>query len=510
MSHFNWSRTFAGKVRCVFIDPPYNTGSAFEHYDDGVEHSLWLSMFRDRVELLRRLMTDDASLWVTLDDNEVHVARCVLDEIFGRANFVSTIVWEKDKGRRNDTDISTAHDYVCVYAKDRRRWAITRNLLPRTEDQLKRYRNPDNDPRGPWLQGDNGTAKSGSEKARFPVVLPSGRVVQPPSGNFWRFSEENLNRARAEGRVHFGAGGDSMPVIKRYLTDVQDGVVPRTWWTAEEAGTNQDAKRDHLRKLLPDIEPFATPKPEQLVRQVLQIATNPGDIVLDSFAGSGTTGAVAHKMGRRWIMIELGDHAHTHIIPRLRKVIDGKDTGGITQSVNWNGGGGFRYFRLAPSLLEKDRYGNWVVSRDYNSAMLTEAVCKHEGFLYAPSDTVYWQQGHSTERDFIYVTTQTLSRQQLAQLSEEVGPDRSLLVCCAAYRGAAEEFLNLTIKKIPHAVLHRCEWGRDDYSLSVAQLPGPIDDAPEGEAGAVTVRAATKKRGRKAAAQGPELFEGIE
>lgn len=205
--------------------------------------------------------------------------------------------------------------------------------------------------------------------------------------------------------------------------------------------------------------------------RVIDLATNQDDIVLDSFAGSGTTGAVAHKMGRRWIMVELGEHCHTHIIPRMAKVIDGSDQGGISKAVNWKGGGGFRYYRIAPSLLEKDKWGNWVISDKFNAAMLAEAVCKLEGFVYAPSDTVYWQQGHSTERDFIYVTTANLSHDQLQQLSDEVGSDRSLLVVCSAFRGRKDGYGNLTVKKIPKAVLSRCEWGKDDYSLKVENLP---------------------------------------
>ena len=305
---------------------------------------------------------------------------------------------------------------------------MVRNPIPRTDAQKARYRNPDNDPRGPWLQGDNGTAKSGGESLLYPITLPSGRVVLPPKGNYWRFSKENFERSRAEGRVYFGANGDGMPLIKRYLTDVQDGVVPRTWWPAEEAGSNQSAKRDHLRKLLPDIEPFATPKPEELVRLIVHIASNPGDLVLDSFAGSGTTGAVAHKMGRRWIMVELGEHIHTHIIPRLRKVVDGEDTGGVTESTGWQGGGGFRYYTLAPSLIVNDRWGNPVINPEFNAAQLAEALAKLEGFNYAPSEVLWWQHGHSSERDFIYVTTQNLSADQLQALSDEVGPERSLLV----------------------------------------------------------------------------------
>ena len=212
-------------------------------------------------------------------------------------------------------------------------------------------------------------------------------------------------------------------------------------------------------------------KPESLIKRVIELSTSPGDIVLDSFAGSGTTGAVAHKMGRRWIMVELGEHCHTHIIPRMQKVIDGTDQGGISKAVNWQGGGGFRYFKLAPSLLEKDKWGNWIINQQYNANMLAEALCKLEGFVYAPSDTLYWQHGHSTEQDFIYVTTQNLAPEQLQQLSEEVGESRSLLVLCAAYRGDADRYTNLTVKKIPRQVLSRCEWGHDDYSLKVENLP---------------------------------------
>jgi adenine-specific DNA-methyltransferase len=467
---------FSGKVKCVFIDPPYNTGSAFTHYDDGLEHSIWLGLMRDRLEIIRRLLSDDGSLWITIDDNECHYLKVLCDEVFGRASFVSTFAWEKDKGRRNDTDISSAHDHVLLFVKHREIWKKIRNPLPRTDAQKARYRNPDNDPRGPWLQGDNGTAKSGGESLLYPITLPSGRVVMPPKGNYWRFSKENFENARKEGRVYFGASGDGMPLIKRYLTEVQDGVVPRTWWPAEEAGSNQSAKRDHLRKLLPEIEPFATPKPEELVHLALHISTNPGDLVLDSFAGSGTTGAVAHKMGRRWIMVELGEHCHTHIIPRLQKVITGEDRGGISKAVNWQGGGGFRYYKLAPSLIINDRWGNPVVNPEYNAAMLAEALCKLEGFVYAPSESRWWQHGHSSERDFIYVTTQNLSAEQLQALADEVGGEFSLLVCCSAFHGitaaqANERWPNLTLKKIPKMVLARCEWGHDDYSLNVANLP---------------------------------------
>lgn len=462
---------YTGKVKCIYIDPPYNTGSAFAQYDDGIEHSLWLRLIRDRIEILRRLLREDGSLWITLDDTEVHYCKILCDEIFGRTNFVATFAWEKDKGRRNDTDVSGAFDHILLFAKDRNIWRNARNLLPRTEAQKSRYRNPDSDPRGPWLQGDNGTAKSGTESLRYEITLPSGRVVVPPKGNYWRFSKENFENARSENRVYFGAKGDGLPLIKRYITDVQDGVVPRTWWTGEEAGTNQDAKRDHLRKLLPDIEPFGTPKPEQLIKLILDIASNADDLVLDSFGGSGTTGAVAQKMNRRWIMVELGDHSYTHIIPRLKKVIDGEDQGGITKAVDWKGGGGFRFYELASSLLKKDKWDNYIINPEYNAEMLAEAMCKQLGFTYEPSDTIYWMHGHSTENDFIYVTTQNLTRETLQAISDEVGEERTLLICCKAFRAGKTEFPNLTLEKIPNAILSRCEWDKDDYSLQIENLP---------------------------------------
>lgn len=346
---------YTGKVKCVFIDPPYNTGNAFEHYDDGVEHSIWLSLMRDRLELICRLLADDGALWITIDDNEAHYLKVLCDEIFGRSNFISSIAWEKDKARKNDAIISGSHDHILLFAKNKNIWRKTRNLLPREEESNTRYKNPDNDPRGPWLQGACSTAKSGSENARYPITLPSGREITPPPGNFWRFSKKNLEKAMSEDRVYFGKDGDRLPIIKTYLSNVQSGFVPKSWWPAEEAGTNQGAKRDHLRKLLKGVEPFATPKPEQLLERIITISTDPGDIILDSFAGSGTTGATAQKLGRKWIMVELGEHCDTHIIPRLQKVIDGEDQGGISKAVNWQGGGGFRYYNLAPSLLQKDQ-----------------------------------------------------------------------------------------------------------------------------------------------------------
>jgi adenine-specific DNA-methyltransferase len=289
------------------------------------------------------------------------------------------------------------------------------------------------------------------------------------------------------GLIWWGAHGNNQPRLKRFLNELQEGVVPSTLWLAEDVGHNQEAKAENSA-LLPDVkELFSTPKPERLLKRILEVSTKPGDWVLDSFAGSGTTGAVAHKMGRRWIMVERGEHAHTHVLPRMKKVVDGTDDVGISTAVGWKGGGGFRFLRLAPSLLEKDDFGNWVVNKEYNSAMLAEAVCKLEGYRYAPSPDAYWQHGQSSGASFIYVTTQTLLVEHLRRLNEEVGPDRSLLICCSSFTAKIlSEFPRLTIKKIPKAVLLRCEWGHDDYSTAIRDLPDaqkystsqPLGDKP--------------------------------
>lgn len=476
---------FAGKVKCVFIDPPYNTGSAFTHYDDGLEHSIWLGLMRDRLELIRRLLSDDGSLWITIDDNECHYLKVLCDEIFGRSNFVANAIWQKKYAPQNDAKwLSDSHDHILIFAKNKPTWRP--NLLPRSDEANKLYKNLDNDPRGPWMS-DNMSVKTYSASTDYPITTPSGRVVTPPASRCWAYSKDKLEKLITENRVWFGAKGDGVPRIKRFLSEVQGGIVAKTVWLRDEVGDNQDAKKEV--KSFNEIDVFDTPKPERLLSRIIELATSPGDLVLDSFAGSGTTGAVAHKMGRRWIMVELGEHCHTHIIPRLKKVVDGEDPGGITKAVNWQGGGGFRYYRLAPSLIVEDRWGNPVINPEYNATQLSEALCKLEGFTYAPSETRWWQQGHSSERDFIYVTTQNLSAAQLQALSDEVGTEQSLLVCCSAFHGisaaaAAARWPNLTLKKIPKMVLARCEWGHDDYSLNVANLPlaEPSPPAPAAKA----------------------------
>lgn len=468
---------FSGKVKCVFIDPPYNTGSAFTHYDDGIEHSIWLGLMRDRLEVIRRLLSDDGALWITIDDNEAHYLKVLCDEMFGRQNFVSTIIWEKSDSPKMDSRyFSSRHDFVLVYAK--RLDSLTINRIgAQGEDAASHYNKVDASGRRYYLKplramGSGDDTREARPTLYFSIKAPDGLDIFPKKQDGvegrWRWGRERVERDFAD--IEFVRGRNGWSVYYRIYLKEEAQRPPETIWSHQEVGSNRTSKAE-VKALVEQLTQFDTPKPEGLIQRILDISTNTGDLVLDSFAGSGTTGAVAHKMGRRWIMVELGEHCHTHIIPRLKKVIDGEDKGGVTEVSDWQGGGGFRYFSLAPSLLAKDTWNNWVVNKAYNAEMLAAAICKLEGFFYAPSDTRYWQHGHSTETDFIFVTTQTLNSAQLQSISDEVGEENSLLVCCSAFRGDANRFSNLTIKKIPKMVLAKCEWGHDDYSLNVANLP---------------------------------------
>jgi adenine-specific DNA-methyltransferase len=458
-----FEREYVGRVKLAYLDPPFNTRQSFLHYDDALEHSVWLTMMRDRLVSIKTLLSPDGSVWVHCDNSEQAYLKVMMDEIFGRENFVEVIVWEKDQGRRNDTDISGVHDYPIVYAKDRPTWKSVRNLLPRSESQIARYRNPDNDPRGPWLQGDNGTAKSGTERNRFPVTLPSGRVVKPPKGNYWRFSPETLEKAKAEGRVHFGVDGDSLPVVKHYLSEVQEGVVPRTWWPASEVGSNQEAKRDHLRKMFPGIEPFATPKPERLLHRILHIGTNEDDIVLDCFLGSGTTAAVAQKTGRRWIGIERSrETVDAYAMPRLVKVIEGKEPGGITESIAWEGGGGFRVLEVAPSMFEEVGgqvfLSGWAINRQ-----LAEATAAQLRYDFDFDPPFCGRRGRSR----LAVVDGLINEGVVQLLIRALDQDEQLVICGTAIDPAAGAFLRelrpgSTVRKIPQSILqeyrHAVRW----------------------------------------------------
>lgn len=459
---------YSGRVKCVYIDPPYNTGNAFEHYDDGVEHSIWLSLIKPRLELIRKLLSNDGSLWISIDDDESHYLKVLCDEVFGRQNFVANVIWEKKFSPQNDAKwLSDSHDHILVYAKNKETWRPY--MMPRTEAMDERYKNPDNDPRGIWTSSDL-TVKTYSANTDYPITLPSGRVANPTDSRCWAINKAKFEELVADNRIWFGKDGNNMPRLKRFLTEVQDGTVSKTIWKREEVGDNQEAKKE--TKVFNGVEVFATPKPERLIERVLTLASKEGDLVLDSFLGSGTTAAVAHKMGRRWIGIEMGEHCDTYCLPRLKAVVDGSDTGGISKSSGWNGGGGFAYYSLAPSLLRLDEFGNLVIDERYNADMLAAAMARHEGFVYAPDSKLYWKQGAANETDFVYTTTQHITVSMLDTISEQLGEKESLVICARSFElGCEKKRKGITLKKIPQSVMDKCEYKPDGYPLNIVNPP---------------------------------------
>ncbi len=338
---------YRGQVKCIFIDPPYNTQSAFEHYDDNLEHAQWLSMMLPRLQLLRELLRDDGSMWVTIDDNEGHYLKVMMDEVFGRGNFVANVVWQKRTSPDARIQLGAAHDHVFVFAKNAEKPLF--NALKLSTDQAKNFKNPDQDVRGAWASTDF-TAQGWRPNQMYEIVSPNGTSYLPPEGRCWGNVEPAYQRLLSDGRMWFGKDGGGRPRVKNYLAE-NEGVSSWSWWVNEDVGHNQESKKE-INELFGAAHAFDTPKPERLIQRALEIATNPNDLILDSFLGSGTTAAVAHKMGRRWIGIEMGEHAATHCLPRLQKVIDGEQ-GGISKAVGWNGGGGFRFMRLGPTVFDE-------------------------------------------------------------------------------------------------------------------------------------------------------------
>ncbi len=461
-------KKFAGQVKCIYIDPPYNTGAAFAHYDDNLEHSEWLNLMRPRLEILRNLLSDYGSIWISIDDDEGHYLKVLCDEVFGRSNFISTVIWEKKFSPQNDAKwLSDSHDFILVYARVKELWKP--NLLPRTSNMDSRYKNPDNDPRGPWTSSDF-TARTYSESTDYPITTPSGRVVTPTKSRSWISSKEEFERLVADNRIWFGVKGNNVPRKKTYLREVQGGIVPMTTWRFEEVGSTQDAKKEV--KLLNPEDPFATPKPEKLVERIFVIATNPGDLVLDSFLGSGTTAAVAHKMGRRYIGIEMGDHAYTHCKVRLDKVIAGEDPGGITKTQKWQGGGGYHFYELASTLINNDAFGEAVINPDYDADMLAAAVALHEGFTYQPDSKLFWKQAIGNEGSFLFTTTRHLTSDYLDGIASSMANGEYLVIACRSFdKGLDKVYGNITIKKIPQMLLDRCEFGKSDYNLNIVHPP---------------------------------------
>lgn len=520
---------FSTKVKLVYIDPPFNTGAAFEHYEDGLEHSIWLGLMRQRLEMLRSLLTNDGYIFVHLDDNEAAYCKVLMDEVFGRPNYINQIVVATNKPfgfKGTSAGIFKQANHILVYAKDKTQISLNENELFIEKGYDSQYKWEFYDQHLPesdwkWRQIDRVVSQklgyANPREARkelgeaFEVELGvyaienAQRVFRTAavSGGALLKRKDTVARSRSrkdeivrhpnDDMDYMFIGGERVLCYRERLKEIDGALLPGElitdiWTDIPVEGLASEGGVDFPKGK----------KPEKLLQRIIALTTKPGDWVLDSFAGSGTTGAVAHKMRRCWIMVELGEHCHSHVIPRISSVINGTDKSGVSGAVNWVGGGGYRYFTLAPSLIVNDRWGNPVINSEYNAGHLAEALCKLEGFIYAPSEVKWWQHGNSSEHDFIYVTTQNLSAEQLQALSDEVGSDQTLLVCCAAFHGvtaakASERWPNLTLKKIPKMVLARCEWGHDDYSLNVSNLPMAQIEKPEPVATASIIKTLKSK-----------------
>lgn len=408
-------REYRGKVKLIYIDPPFNTGQAFEHYDDWMEHATWLSFMRDRLLVIRDLLAPDGTVWVHLDDAEQHRMRALLDEVFGADGFVATVVWQKADTVRNDARrFSTSHDFIHVYSRERS-WAA--NRLPRTEEVNAVYRNPDNDPRGPWLPVPL-QAPGVRPNSTYVVVSPTtGKEHLPPPGKCWRRQPDELTELIADGRVYFGRDGNGVPQLKKFLSDAGD-LVPDTVWSVKDVGGNRQSKAE-IKALFPTGVPFDTPKPERLIERVVHVSTRPGDIVLDCFAGSGTTAAVSHKTGRRWVTVELRSETVQNVTaPRLERVVDGEQ-GGVSRAVGWAGGGGFRRVELSSSLYEVTPFGVVLASWATNGRF-ARAVAGQLGFEFEPDGSPFCG---------------TRGRMRLAVLDGALGVEEVRTICASLAEG---------------------------------------------------------------------------
>lgn len=450
---------FSGRVKCIYIDPPYNTGSAFEYYDDGIEHSIWLSLMWKRLLLLQSLLTDDGTIWISLDDSEAHYLKVVCDEIFGRKNFIADVAWEKSDSPRMDAKLfSTRYDHTLVYAKNIEEVKINQVT---TDEVPEHYNKTLPDGRRYYLKPlrymGAADAKEDRPNLYFPITAPDGTAVFPlrsdGSDGRWRWSKDNVEKN--PDLIEFVEGRNGWSVYYRIIAAESSSRPPETLWHFQDVGSNRIAKAE-IKALFGGEKAFDTPKPEKLVQTIISIATDPEDIVLDSFLGSGTTIAVAHKMRRRYIGIEMGDHAYTLCKVRLDKVIDGTDLGGITEETNWQGGGGYHFYELAPSLLVKnDKLPVYQINPEYTFEMICEAICKIEGFHYKPQDVFH---GHSSEKRFIHITMEFINAAFIKSLAARLSEGQSLLVYGTKVQSDMALPENIEVKKIPKDLLDKCDF----------------------------------------------------
>lgn len=528
---------YTNSIKCIYIDPPYNTGEAFENYDDNLEHSIWLDLMRSRLMILRRLLREDGTIWIQIDDEEQAYLKVLCDEVFGRNNFVNMVSVNMKNiagasGGGEDKRMKKNCEYILVYAKEYsllplfngpyvykeiydevlsykesgKSWHYTSVLVNEGEkeyvastvdgdgNEIKVYRRINTEIMSvrQLMKRDGLTEKEVYYKyGRFIFEAKDAqssirqRVIQAKKEN--NITEDVISieyvpkTGKRKGRLYEQFyKGDKCRLFAwlKDISEVKDDVLYKkelqgTYWDMTSCINNLTKEGS--------VQFPKGKKPEKLVGQIFSMTTQPGDIVLDSFLGSGTSAAVAHKMGRTYIGIELGEQAYTHCCPRMQHVIDGEDQGGITISEKWKGGGGFKFYELAPSLLQKDSHGQLVINKEYNANMLAAAMAKHEGFDYEPSSDFYWKQGKSSENDYIYTTTQFLTKQSLEKIHDEMSDEDSLLICCKAFQPECESaFKNIAIKKIPKMLLGRCEFDKNNYNLNIISLP-EIDDCEENE-----------------------------
>ena len=513
---------YTNSIKCMYLDPPYNTGNAFEFYDDGLEHSIWLDLMRSRLEILRKLLREDGTMWIQIDDDEQAYLKVLCDEIFGRSNFVNMVSVNMKNiagasGGGEDKRMKKNCEYILVYAKNysllplfngpyeytemyklvedyrknKKNWHYTSVLINEGEKELF----------GTTVDGDGNEIKLyrriGVEVKSVKQIMKDENISEKDV--YYRYgkyifeakdAQSSIRKRVIEAKNQYSIKDDIISIEYipktgknrgrvyeqfykgdkcrlfawlRDISEVIDGVLYKK--TLQGTFWDLTAYINNLTKEGQVAFPNGK-KPEKLVSQILSMTTEPGDIVFDSFLGSGTTAAVAHKMGRRWIGVEMGDHVYTHCIPRLQKVIKGEDAGGVTKSTGWLCGGGFKFYELASSLIVKDKYGQQIISDKYNADMLAEAMCKILGYHYKPDTEKYWKQGFSSEKSFIFTTTMSVQEESLDKLAAEVGDD-NLLICCSAFVGNKSAFPNITVKKIPSAILKKCEWGREGYPLNL-------------------------------------------
>ncbi len=509
-------KDYAGKIKCIYIDPPYNTGSAFEHYDDNLEHSIWLSLMRERLIILKNLLSDDGSIFIQIDYNEQAYLKVIMDEIYGRNNYL-TLITCKVKAPSGIASGANAFfdcsEYILAYTKNKKIFSfnptktdtfiigpsaptvtnVYNQVIEKWSNDFEIVSNFENDVEIAEITADKFTVSTIKKENRteqmyyenyskiFRIAAISGgrdKKILAHVQSLPDYSKDKVysytyvaSQGKNKGKniTNYIYKGGNILFLKDfvridnekkvvYKQDIITNIFNNDWWqglTGEGGVTFKNGQ-----------------KPEKLIKTLLNVVTNEGDLILDSFLGSGTTAAVANKMSRRWIGIEMGEHAYTHSKIRLDNVIEGKDLTGISREVNWQGGGGYRFYELAPTLINEDAFGQKVISTDYNSDMLAAAIALHEGYKYEPDSSCYWKQSHSENNSYLFVTTNHISREIIDSIKTELKDDEFLLISCKSFdSNAISGIKNISIKKIPQSLLSNCEFGVDNYSLNIVTPP---------------------------------------